>query len=138
MGHRLAWDNEDQTVVLQEYTTDPSKDDLYHLAQKSAKMLTTVEHTVHLIVDERNSNIRISSTDMTYLERIAPKNQGVVVVVVPESKVRFKTAMQGLGEKIAPTAFRKAYFLTSLEDARRFLQDNFGVHFTAEKMISIE
>jgi len=132
MGHQITWDNKDKTVVLQAYMVGASKDDLYHLAQKSADMLNTVEHTVHLIIDERNISLILSSTDMKYLAKLTPKNQGAVVMVVQSSKLAYKTAVQGLGKIIGPKAFAQPYFVDSVETARQFLQDSFEVLYPSE------
>jgi hypothetical protein len=132
MGHHIDWDNKDKTVVIQSYTTDSSKDDLYYLARKSADMLQTVDHTVHLIIDERNINLVLSSTDMKYLEKLTPKNQGAVVMVVQPTKLLYKTAVQGLGKIIGPNAFAQPYFVESVEAAREFLQNSFDVNYLAD------
>lgn len=132
MGHHIDWDNKDKTVVIQSYTPDSSKDDLYYLARKSADMLQTVDHTVHLIIDERNINLVLSSTDMKYLEKLTPKNQGAVVMVVQPTKLLYKTAVQGLGKIIGPSAFAQPYFVESVEAAREFLQHSFDVNYRAD------
>jgi hypothetical protein len=132
MGYRIGWDNKDRTVVLQQYTEDATKDDLYYLAQKSADLLKMVNHTVHLIIDERNVNLILSSTDMKYLSKLTPINQGAVVMVVQPSKLAYKTAVQGLGKLIGPKAFAQPYFVDSIESARQFLQDSFDVRYRSE------
>ena len=132
MGHMISWDNADKTVVFQQYTEAGSKDDLYSLAQESAEMLSTVEHTVHLIIDERNFRYFLNPTDMSYLEEHVPKNQGAVVMVVPASKLGYKTSIQRIGHGIAPNAFAEPYFADSVEEARKFIQESFGVHYTSE------
>jgi hypothetical protein len=118
--------------VLQEYTEAPSKDDLYYLAQKSAQMLKTVDHTVHLIIDERKISLLLTSADMRYLEKHTPTNQGVVVVIAQRSKQKYKTAAQDLNRRFAPNAFGEPYFAETLEQARRFLQDNFEVRYPSQ------
>jgi hypothetical protein len=134
MGHHISWDCDDKTVVLQEYIKGATKDDLYHLARKSAEMLSTVEHTVHLIIDERNIDLILNSADMNYLNKLTPKNQGAVVMVIPKLKVGYKTLVQSIGKKIGPNAFAQPYFAPSVEEARKFLQDSFGVRYPAEKV----
>lgn len=129
MGFHIDWDTKDKTVVIQAYTPVASKDDLYQLARKSADMLQTVEHTVHLIIDERNISLVLSSTDMKYLEKQTPRNQGAVVMVVQPSKLAYKTAVQGLGKIIGPNAFAQPYFVHSVEAAREFLQHSFDVNY---------
>lgn len=76
MGHFIQWDNAAQTVVFQCYTETPVKDDLYYLAEKSAVMLKSVPHTVHLIIDERTIKLTLTSADIKYLEKNVPPNQG--------------------------------------------------------------
>jgi hypothetical protein len=132
VGHQIGWDNEDKTVLLQAYTDPAVKDDLYHLAHKSAELLSTVQHTVHLIIDERNINLVLSSTDMKYLAKNTPSNQGAVVMVVQPTKLAYKTAVQGLGKIIGPQAFAQPYFVDSVEAARQFLQDSFDVNYRSK------
>lgn len=134
MGHYIDWDNEDKTVVLQQYTEGASKDDLYHLASKSAEMLNQHEHTIHLIIDERQANLVLNSADMAYLGRHVPKNQGMVVVVVAPEDVRYKNIVHQLGKRIAPTAFTEPHFSQSIEEARRYLHEAFGVNYPAEML----
>jgi hypothetical protein len=132
MGHYIDWDNEDKTVVLQQYVGEGSKDDLYQLASKSSKMLSAYEHTVHLIIDERNMSFVLNSADMAYLEKTTPKNQGACVMVVLEANLRYKTVVQQLGRRIGPNAFREPYFARSIEEARLFLEDAFGVRYPSQ------
>jgi hypothetical protein len=130
MGHSIDWDNEDKTVVLQQYIGEASKDDLYQLAAKSSKMLSECEHTVHLIIDERLMNFVFNSADMAYLEKTTPKNQGACVMVVHAANLHYKNVVQKLGRHIGPNAFREPYFVASIEEARLFLQDAFGVVYS--------
>jgi hypothetical protein len=129
MGHNISWDNEEKTVVFQQYTDGAVKEDLYQLAQKSAQMLQTVEHVVHLIIDERKIDLILNSADMSYLEKLTPKNQGAVVMIVPPSKLKYKTVVQKLGKHLGPNAFAQPYFAESVEEARKFLRDSFGVGY---------
>ena len=131
MGHTISWDNPDKTVVLQVYTDMAVIDDLYELARKSANLLNTVSHTVHIILDERKSDLLLSPKDMIYLQKLTPKNQGDLMVIVKPDKHKYKIALQNLGRKIGPDAFGEPYFADSVEAARQFLQDNFGVRYPA-------
>jgi hypothetical protein len=129
MAHTIRWYNEDKTVVLQQYDNDVTKDDLYQLALESAKMLAEHDHTVHLIIDERNSNIVFTSADMAFLEKKVPGNQGVVVLVVRPETLSYKNLVQGMGKRIAPNAFDKTYYAETPEEAKKILQETFGVRF---------
>jgi len=132
MGHTIQWDNDDKTVVLQQYAEDATKDDLYQIAAESAKMLSTCEHSVHLIIDERQMNLVLNSADMTYLERLVPHNQGAVVMVVRPESVRYNTIRQQMGQRIAPTAFPDQTFFSSLEEARYYLEKKFSVRYSSK------
>jgi hypothetical protein len=129
MGYLIKWDNDEKTVVLQQYTDNPVKDDLYHLAQESAAMLNTVSHTVHLIIDERTSKLTLSSSDIKFLEKNVPTNQGTVVMVVSKSGQSYKKLMQNVGKTLAPNAFKQNFFVTTVEEARQLLQEQFGVNY---------
>jgi hypothetical protein len=129
MAHQISWDNPDKTVILQAYTDTPSKDDLYQLAEKSAAMLSSVSHTVHLILDERKINLVLSAADMTFLQKQAPKNQGAAVMLVNPATIAYKTAIHNLGQRLGLGTFSQPYFTNSIEEARHILQQHFGVRY---------
>jgi len=129
MGHLIQWDNEEKTVVYQQYTDNAVKDDLYYLAEKSAALLKSVEHTVHLIIDERAIKLTLSSADIKFLEKNVPSNQGVVVMVVQKNDLNYKKFIQNFGQKLAPNAFFQTYFAASPDEARQLLQEHFEVHY---------
>lgn len=129
MGHSIIWDNADKTVILQHYIPPASKDDLLQLAAESAEMLKTVPHTVHLILDERNIRLMLTTTDLQYLEILVPPNQGSVVVVVPEKDFAYKQLTQNLGTIIAPNATRRTHFASSIEQAREILRRDAEVRY---------
>ncbi|MBZ0288335.1 MAG: hypothetical protein K8I30_12030 [Anaerolineae bacterium] len=132
MGYHIAWDNKDQTVVLQEYTEGASKDDLYRLAEESAQMLNTVGHTVHLIIDERRMNFHFDVTDLRNLGQQIPANQGAVVVVTQRPKQTYKAATHDLNRQITPNGIDQPYFAETLEQARQLLREHFGVRYPAQ------
>ena len=129
MSYLIQWDNAEKTVVLQQYTDNPIKDDLYHLAEQSALMLNSVPHTVHLIIDERTIKLTLSSTDIKYLEKHVPTNQGVVVLIISKSGVVYKKLVQEIGKTLAPNAFKQTFFVTTVEEARQLLQEQFEAYY---------
>jgi hypothetical protein len=131
MGHNIRWDNDDKTVVFQEYTDGATKDDLYALVRESATMIQTVNHTVHLIIDERKVSLLLTTADLAYIEERMPKNQGAVVIIVAPSNHQYKTAMVELGSRIQLKTFSKSYFAESPEQARQFLQEKFNIRYAA-------
>ncbi len=138
MAYKIDWDNPEKTVVLQQYILPASKDDLYMLAKESSKLLNSVYHTVHLIIDERNINMVLNSSDMRYLERLTPGNQGVVIMIVDETALKYKEVVQTIGKKIAPQAFDKPFFAASIEEAREFLVENFDIHYPSNGEVSVD
>jgi|SRR3954471_21559800 hypothetical protein len=130
MGYLIRWDNEEKTVVFQQYTGKPIKDDLYHLAEESAQMLKSVSHPVHLIIDERTIKLTLSSSDIKFLEKNVPPNQGAVVMVVSKSDLNYKKVIQNMGKKQAPKTFAQPRFALTIEEAREILKEQFGVHYS--------
>jgi hypothetical protein len=74
-------------------------------------------------------NFVFNSADMAYMGKTTPANQGACVMVILEANLRYKDVVQQLGKRIGPNAFREPYFVTSIEEARRFLQEAFGVNY---------
>lgn len=129
MSYLIEWDNAEKTVILQQYTDNAVKDDLYHLAKESATMLKNISHTVHLIIDERNVKMTLSSADIQYLADNVPQNQGAVVLVIDEAGLAYKKVMQDVGKTIAPKVFEQPHFASTLEEARQLLQEKCGVQY---------
>ena len=129
MGHLIGWDNEEKTVVFQQYTGIPFKDDLYQLAGESALLLKSVSHTVHIIIDEHNVKMNLNAADMKYLESLVPPNQGGVVIVVNKNNLSYKKFINDVGAKLAPKTFEQPFFATTVEEARQLLQTQFEVHY---------
>ena len=129
MSYLIQWDNEEKTVVFQQYVGNPVKDDLYDLAEESALMLKSVSHTVHIIIDERITKVNLTSVDIKHLEKHVPTNQGASVTVVMEKSLAYKKYIQDIGKKLGPNAFKQPYHVTTIEEARHLLQGQFSVRY---------
>jgi len=129
MGYLVQWDNEEKTVVLQQYTGKAVKEDLYGIAEESAKMLKTVPYRVHLIIDERAIKLALNSDDIKFLEQYVPHNQGAVVTVASEPSLAYKRYIETVGKKLGPKAFEQPYYATTIDTARELLQKQFGVRY---------
>jgi hypothetical protein len=119
MGHRITWDNEDETVVLQEYTDGATKSDFHQLVKESSALLKTVQHTVHLIIDERKILLILESSDATLLKKWLPENEGTVVVVMPPARIEYRRAFQFLSKQLLRKNYANTYsrqFTKSLTD----------------------
>jgi hypothetical protein len=130
MAHNIQWDNQTKTVVLHEYTDGATKDDLFHLVEQSAQMLQTVRHMVHLIIDERKINLMLTPADMSYLEKWKPRNQGIIVIIVTSEQFKQKQAMVDLMQRTGMKTADNAYYAGSVEEARQFLQQGFGILYS--------
>ena len=128
MAYKIEWDNEDKTVVLQQYIAPAEIEDLYHLSSESGKMLSSVDHTVYLIIDERQANLRPNAANMRYLERNIPPNEGAAVIVTSRFKFMYKRVLRTLREKLFNTQ-HESHFVETLEDARKLLQELHGVSY---------
>jgi hypothetical protein len=129
MGYLIRWDNQEKTVVFQQYTGTATKDDLYGLAEESAQMLNSVPHRVHLIINEHHIKMNLNATDMKYLEKLVPANQGGVVIVVDKNSLPYKKYMHDAGVKLAPKTFAQPFFASDVENARQLLQTQFEVRY---------
>ena len=129
MGYSIQWDNEEKTILLQQFTDKPDKEDLYALARESANMLASVPHTVHIIIDEHGNRLHLNAVDIKLLENLVPANQGVVVMIVKESDLAYKKFLENAGKKLGPKAFKETSYASTLEEARHFLQDQFALHY---------
>ncbi|MCA9884672.1 MAG: hypothetical protein KC708_16955 [Anaerolineae bacterium] len=130
MVFKVTWYNTNKTVVLQQYEGEATKDDLYEMAKESARLLNSVSHKVHLIVDERKMDNVLNTSDMRFLDKLVPPNQGAVVVLVPDHRLRYKEVIHNMGNKIAPKAFvDETIFASTLEEARHYLKEAHNIEF---------
>ena len=129
MSYLINWDNAEKSVVLQQYTDQPTQDDLYYLSAESAKLLKSVSHTVHIIIDERTTKMTLSSEDIKFLEKNVPSNQGAVVMLIDKSGMAYKKLMQDVGKTLAPKAFSQPFFAETVEEARQLLIEKFAVKY---------
>ncbi|MEP6985636.1 MAG: hypothetical protein ABI970_08560 [Chloroflexota bacterium] len=129
MGYSIQWDNAEKTVILQQYMDKPDKDDLYNLAKESARLLASVSHTVHIIIDEQGNRLNLNAVDIKHLEDLVPINQGVVVMIVTGSDLAYKKFLENAGKKLGPKAFKETAYAATLEEARHFLQEQFVLQY---------
>jgi hypothetical protein len=129
MSHHTGWDNDEHTVILMQYEKGAIKDDLYIMVKKNAEMMASVEHTVHLIIDETHIQLSLNSADMRYLERNVPPNQGHIALIPHPGSLMFKKILVNIGNNIAPKAFEGIYYCHSVDEARELLKNEVGVKY---------
>jgi hypothetical protein len=122
MGIQLTWDNEQHTILVQTYEDPWTLEDYQRCAEETGQTITGQQHTVHVIIDNSRSKETPSNilSVVRYADSIVAPNQGIVVIVRPNSTFR---AVSNVSRKIAPRATRNTYFAASLEDARHLIAE---------------
>lgn len=122
MGIKVTWDNPEKTVLRQNFNGRWEIDELYHCIDKTHKLLSGLDHPVHIIIDLTNSKVPTNVLSaMRYMDsRVAP-NQGIVVVVGADD---YTETIMDVAKRLAPHAIGNSYQTTSLEDARRVILEN--------------
>lgn len=121
--HRIEWDNTDKTVVLQTYIVGATAADVYDMARKSADMLKTVDHTVHLIIVRSSGPPAVTARELSQINKLVPENQGKLLVVGS----LYDQMLLRSGDKIAPRAVQDSQVVKTVEEARQFLIEHYGV-----------
>ncbi|GAB4512452.1 MAG: hypothetical protein OHK0046_11980 [Anaerolineae bacterium] len=122
MGIRVVWDNPEKTTLRQVFSGRWELDDLYQCADKTHRLISSLEHPVHVIMDLTDSQAPTNMLSaVRYLEsRVAP-NQGIVVMVGADD---FMASMLEVARRIAPRATANGHWADNLEDARRVISEN--------------
>lgn len=125
MSHSIEWIDQDRKIVLQKYFDQIKHEDFYDAVDKSAKMISSVEHIVDIIIDMREAKTDLKGffQAASYANKKVPDNQGVVVVI---GASRFTQMMVKVAESIAPKATEDLYFVDTLEEAMRIIEARRG------------
>ncbi|MAU12056.1 MAG: hypothetical protein CL607_19695 [Anaerolineaceae bacterium] len=122
-NYRIEWDNAEKTVVLQTYLTGATSADVYEMAHKSADMLKTVDHNVHLIVVRSSGPPAVTAHELSQINKLVPNNQGKLLVVGS----LYDQMLIKSGDKIAPRTVQNSQVVKTVDDARQFLIEHYGV-----------
>ena len=119
MGITVQWDNSEQTIIRFIYTGAWSFGDLFDAMHDARTLMDTVDHTVHGIIDMRESKLMPNgalSLGRNVTMRKHP-NQGRSVIIGASGFVR---TLYDVYRKVYRTTFdESAYsFANSLEEAR--------------------
>jgi hypothetical protein len=122
MPYQVTWDDEEQTIAVQTYSGTATMKDYYQAIDESAQLLSSVDHTVDLIMDltAMKSDLKGFLTAVSYANKQVPANQRLVVVVGAN---RFVQTMGRIAGTIAPKATENVYFVDTLEDAHRVITE---------------
>ena len=122
-NYRIEWDNAEKTVVLQTYLTGATSADVYEMAHKSADMLKTVDHNVPLIVVRSSGPPAVTAHELSQINKLVPNNQGKLLVVGS----LYDQMLIKSGDKIAPRTVQNSQVVKTVDDARQFLIEHYGV-----------
>jgi len=122
MGINVAWANEEQTQVLQQFEGKVTADDYYNVVNMSANLLNSVTHAVDIIMD-----VRTAKTDMagflrvsSYSNKKVPGNQRLVIVVGAN---KFMQKMVDIASHIAPKAIENVHFVDTMDKAMTIIAE---------------
>lgn len=121
MGYQVGWADREQTIVVQKYSGDVQTREYYQMTDKSAELLSSVEHPVDIILDttEMKSDLKGFLQAVSYANKKVPENQRLVVVVGAN---RFMQTMGNIARSIAPKATEKVYFVDTLPEAHKVIE----------------
>ena len=122
MPFQVTWDDKEKTIVVQTYSGKVLVEDYYDAIDKSAELLSSVQHPVDLIMDtsEAKTDMKGFLTAASYANKKVPENQRLVIVVAAD---RFMQTMARIAGTIAPKAAENVYFVDTLEDARNVITE---------------
>lgn len=120
MSYLVEWGDENQTIVIQTYNGKVSIEDYYRAVDESAKLLSSVDHPVDLIMDttEAKTDMKGFLQAVSYANKKVPKNQRLVIVVGAN---HFIQMLSKIASTIAPKAAENGYFVDTLEEAHKFI-----------------
>ncbi len=120
MSVKVSWYNDEKTIVLQTFGKDVVANDWREAARLSNQLLTSVEHTVDLIITYTEltklpPNLFSASN---YVESMIPKNQGLVVVVATQAIIG---AFNELMRRLMPKVVNGTVMVNTIEDAEDYI-----------------
>lgn len=118
------WDNAHKTIIRLEFETEWSWEQLYDVIASTDDMITSVEHTVDIIIDIEGSQIPkdFMSAAKSLLANPEPRdNEGHRVIVGASTFIRngYGALKKTFGDKLVG---REVLFAQDLRDARAILR----------------
>ena len=118
------WDNRKKSIILLEFESEWTWDDLQGAVQKADSLIGGVAHTVHLIVDLEGAaipgDIWTRAKDLLAAGEARP-NEGARVVVGANGALRtiYQTLQRAMQSDVSQ---REVLFADSLSDARAIIR----------------
>ncbi len=119
----VEWYNDAKTILLERFEGDWTLDEYKRLIDEARLMLSTVDHTVHILVDGRLKSPRLPanliSGGMLYAARHLPPNQGITVFVGVDA---VSAIFVNIARNIGPRLHRTLFTTDTVEDALRIIE----------------
>jgi len=118
------WDNKKKTIVMLEFESEWTWDELEQAVQKADLLIGSVEHFVDLIIDLEGTSIPkdvLNAAKTLLASGSARPNEGARVVVGANGAMRtiYQTLQKTLGNTVEG---REVLFAPSLPDARAIIR----------------
>lgn len=118
MPIRTEWYNAEKTILLEAFEGEWTVEDYRHLIDEAHQRLSTVQHTVHIIVDGTRNCARLPSnmlrSGLSYAVHNLPANQGITVFVSIDTITEM---LIGIARNINPRLHRTLFSTDSLAKA---------------------
>lgn len=116
MGFITIWENDEKTILRQIYTDRWTVDDFIACTDRTHRLLKSVPHTVHLIIDLSQA-VRTPSnilSAMRYAEQHVNDNLGLIAIVGADD---FAKQVFAPAKRLAPNATGRITFVETLPEA---------------------
>ncbi len=116
MAQKAIWYNTEKTILHQLFYDKADVNDYHQNVKDSLELISTVNHTVHLIMDLRNAQVDDKGmiSALSKAEKTVPTNQGCVVVLGGKA---YHKVLVNVGKVVAPKAVENVHFLDTMEQA---------------------
>lgn len=117
------WDNPEQSIIRYVYEGKWTLTEFHQAFDTAYKMMNTVDHKVHLIIDVQNSTILpsgILSQGRTATNRAKHPNHGIILIVGANGLIRamFDIFKKIYGQNVDATSYQ---FASNLDEAYKIL-----------------
>ncbi len=120
MSISVIWDNEEQTIIRYVMDGPWTWSELYEALGQGHRLLDTVDHTVHCIIDMQKTRL-IPNNPLLHGKRMSAGKHPRAGKIVFVDAHAFMQALIGVFRKIYPALLRDILFAETMEEARALL-----------------
>jgi hypothetical protein len=125
MPIHTEWYNDEKTILLETFEGIWTVEDYRRLIDEAGQLLSTVDHTVHIIVDGTHNDSHLPTNmlrgGLAYAVRNIPPNQGITVFVSVDS---VSEMLLGIARNVNPKLHRTLFSTDSLGKAVQIITQN--------------